>query len=244
MCEAALTPRAQASCVGRVGRLVPPSATFVRHSPGRATRSIAPTTCPAATTSRRSRPTGGTSSWIKAPCFVNQESGADLRERSRDVEPCLAAEDIRAPASKPRLDDNGRPDLGRLAWRANVHRLRMREAGVDQESGGSKLVVRVQERVRSVDDANAVALELGQDLDAGLHAVERCANVESSDRDVVTTEQESGIRRRQHPCRDTDVPPSVDDEVVGFLWPADDAHEFLASCSAKRRSRHGAPFVR
>ena len=73
MREAAFTPRAQASCVGRIGRLVPPSATFVRHSPGRATRSIAPTTCPAATTSRRSRPTGGTSSWIKAPCFVNQD---------------------------------------------------------------------------------------------------------------------------------------------------------------------------
>ena len=66
---------------------------------------------------------------------------------------------------------------------------------VDQESGGSKLVVRVQERIRSVNYANAVALQLGQDLETRLHAVERCANVESSDRDVVTTEQKSGIRR-------------------------------------------------
>ena len=100
-------------------------------------------------------------------------SGADLLECSRDVKSCLAAVDIRAPASKPRLDDNGRPNSGRLAWRANVLRLRVRDAGFNQEPGGSKLVVRVQERVRSVDDANAVALELGQDLDARLHAVER-----------------------------------------------------------------------
>ena len=100
-------------------------------------------------------------------------SGADLLECSRDVKSCLAAVDVGAPASKPRLDDNGRPNSGRLAWRANVLRLRVRDAGFNQESGGSKLVVRVQERVRSVDDANAVALELGQDLDARLHAVER-----------------------------------------------------------------------
>ena len=34
-------------------------------------------------------------------------SGADLLECSRDVKSCLAAVDIGAPASKPRLDDNG-----------------------------------------------------------------------------------------------------------------------------------------
>ena len=115
----------------------------------------------------------------------------------------------------------------------------MRQVGIDEQSSGSELVVRVQERVRPVDDANTVALELGQDLDPGLDAVERLAHVEATDPDVVRAEQETRFRRRQHPGRDPDVAPRVDDPVVGLLRPADDAHELLRYGSSKGRPRHG-----
>jgi hypothetical protein len=48
----------------------------------------------------------------------------------------------------------------------------MRQVGSDEQSSGPELVVRVQERVRPVDDAHTLALELGQDTDPGLDAVE------------------------------------------------------------------------
>ena len=85
-----------------------------------------------------------------------------------------------------------------------------------------------------VDDTNST-LELGQNLDPGLDAVERLAHVEAPDRYVVTAEEEPRVRRRQHPGRDADVAPRVDDAVVGLLRPA----EMPASSSGTAARRGG-----
>ena len=83
---AAATASSQARGGGTTGRRMPPSATFVRHSPAGETRSIAPTTRRPATTSLRSWPIGGTSSWTTAPVVPNQAlSWRPRRHDEREV---------------------------------------------------------------------------------------------------------------------------------------------------------------
>ena len=123
--SAARTARTIAASGARpMGIRVALSATFVRHSPGAASRRTAPTGCPPATTTRRSCPTGGMSCWTRAPCFTYHGLSASS---SRDPDQLLWGLDephVSAPASVPRFSTTAGPtqstdELSCGTWRVS-----------------------------------------------------------------------------------------------------------------------------
>jgi hypothetical protein len=73
----------------------------------------------------------------------------------------------------------------------------MRNAGGAQETGGDQLVVRGEERRRAVEDADALRLELADDPQSVLDAVELRRHVETIERDVAPAEREERIPRSE-----------------------------------------------
>ena len=119
---AARTASSSAVAGGSTATRVPPSAMFVRHSPGAATREIAPTGTPAATTIRRSTPAGGTSSCTRAPCCWNQSRCSSERRWRRKVISSLQSSTSRPQLPKRGLTTTGPSQSGTCppGWRIRV----------------------------------------------------------------------------------------------------------------------------
>ena len=123
---------------GSTGTRVAPSATFVRHSPGCATRLTAPITSPPATTTRRSWPSGGTSSCATAPDAANHgRARGSLRARGGSV-----ARRAQSTTSRPQLPKRGLSDERERATAAGASARRGRRVrGCGSAAAASALAV-------------------------------------------------------------------------------------------------------
>ena len=183
----ARTARSASSAIssdGEPGRRVAPSATFVRHSPGAATRATAPTTEPPATTTRRSQPSAGRSSCTSAPCLRNHERCASSPSSSSS-----SGFDSQRKTSWPQLPKRGLTTYGGASFRGNgrgqqMRRSRMRDAGAREQDRGGELVVRGEQRCGGVEHDPAALLEPREHPEAGLDPVERRQNVDPAEHEV------------------------------------------------------------
>ena len=134
---AARTASSSASAEGSTATRVPPRAMFVRHSPGAATREIAPTAAPPATTTRRSDPAGGTSSCSTAPCRWNQSRCSSERRWRRN-----AISSSQSSTSRPQLPKRGLTTSGPSQSGTWPPGWRMRVRGWGRPARWSTLAVR------------------------------------------------------------------------------------------------------
>ena len=181
---AAATPSAQAAVAGLARRRVPPRLTFVLHSPGAAMRRVAPITTPAATTSRRSCPTGGISSWTSAPRRWNQGL-MRMSSRQRWSSSFVShSEDVDAPAAVAGLDDQRRFDVRKLTVGPEMLGARMRDPRPGEQAGSEQLVVSGGEGRGRVEDAETAPLEPEKLEETGLDTVDGRKDVEPAEHDV------------------------------------------------------------
>ena len=156
-----------------IGSRRAPRATFVRHSPGAATRRTAPTTRPPATTSRRSKPRGRDE--LLRDCTGGLVPGPRLEvgERAHDALLVVAPDHVLAPRAEARLEDERRLELRlRQPWR-DMHGARVRHACVEQRVRRRELVVRCDERLAAVQDGHPGRVETLERPEPRLDSVER-----------------------------------------------------------------------
>jgi hypothetical protein len=120
------------------------------------------------------------------------------------------ADDVSPPAAEARLEDERRLQLEQLVHRAYARRMRVLEAGSVQQLRRSKLVVDGQQRRPTVHHMDTSALERLEQVEPGLHPVQRPADVQADQREVAAAHrrerrswrQQAGAEpRRQHRVR-------------------------------------------
>ncbi len=232
---AAAIAERQAAVEGLAWRRVPPRLTLVLHSPGAAMRRVAPITPPAATTSRRSWPTGGISSWTIAPCRWNHGLGTDLVQAAVELFLRVEAEDVDAPTAVARFDDERWLDVRKFAVRQELLGARMRETRLREQAGGEQLVVCGGEGRGRVEDAEAPPLEPEELEQAGLDTIDSRKDVEPAEHDVTRLGATPLHLVRADECRvDAERAPGGDDLDVRV------ARFGAANGDPRRRRRRGA----
>ena len=160
-----------------------------------------------------------------------------LRDRSRASVPEPAVEALQpglqlfavvaephvgAPAAEARLDDRREVEVGERRLSLDQGRPWMRQPGAAEDARGEQLVVREDERVWPVEDANAGLLEPFERPEPVLDAVERAAHVEPRERDVATAERQQRFARGEHLARDPIPARRGEREVRGARAVRDD----------------------
>ena len=167
-------------------------------------RRMAPITAPAATTSRRSCPTGGISSWTSAPCRWNQGL-IRISSRQRWSASCVSHRKMSTPQLPWRgLTTSGGSMSGRLTVGPEMLGARMRDPRPGEQAGGEQLVVCGGEGRGRVEDAETAPLEPEKLEEAGLDTVDGREDVEPAERDVTRLEPLADLardRRAPRRCR-------------------------------------------
>ena len=195
---AALIARSHASGEGTVRRRDPPSAMFVRHSPGAATRSTAPTTVAGRDDEPQIEPARSDQLLDERPMTAEPPPVAEVPEARAQLGARLATADVAAPAPEPGLDHVRRLESGRALVAGDVYRARLGDRRSIQEYRGRELVVRRDQHVCPVDDLDAPLANLEQAAEARLNTVERRPDVEPADDHVAGARLLSGKVRGAH----------------------------------------------
>jgi hypothetical protein len=183
---------------------VAPSATFVRHSPGAATRRNGADNTPAhnhepEVAPRRRHQLLDERAVLHVPRLV-----ADSLERRLELLLGLASHDVTPPAPVARLEDDRWGERVERPITLDVATGGLRDTGPAEESRGEELVVGGEQRARVVQHRNAARGEDPQSPEPVLDAVERRPHVEPSERGISRCERAGGLNRRH---RDELEPP-------------------------------------
>ena len=168
---------------------------FVRHSPGAATREIAPTGTPAATTIRRSKPAGGDELLQDRAVALEPEPVLERAEVAAERDLVAAELDVAAPAAEARLDDDRPLPVGHVTAGMEDPRPRVRQPCPLQDLGGQQLVVRREQRPGAVEDDDAACGQRAERPEAVLDAVETVDDVESAERNRSRLQHRRGLLR-------------------------------------------------
>ena len=188
--RAAASARAQASGGGVACRRSAPSATFVRHSPGAATRLIAPITWSSATTMRRSKPERGHELLDERPVrLVPRLAPAGCASRAASD-----SSSSQRSTPSPQLPNRGLTTTGGRSGEVGrspvISRVRgCGKPGAAQQPGGEELVVRREQRRGTVQHRDAARLERSERPEAVVDAVERRQHVDPADRAVARAQR-------------------------------------------------------
>ena len=191
---AAASASARAIGGGSAGTTSAPRAALVRHSPRWRDAACGPDDLPA----------GDDESQVPA-----RRLDELLRERAVLAEPALPLQpderrvellgsraelDVASPAAEPRLQHERQLGDGGRKRRADVRRVRVRQAGEPERACGQQLVVRDDEGAGRVAYVHAACREPLELAGAALDAVEPLAHVEPGERNVSRLEERSARR--------------------------------------------------
>ena len=206
---------------------------FVRHSPGAATREIAPTATPPATTMRRSKP-GGRDELLKERSVpLEPEPVLELVEVAAQRDLVLAALDVAAPAAEARLDDDRPLPVRHRATGVEDARARVRQAGAGEHLRRQQLVVGREERSRAVEHADAPRGERAERPETVLHPVEALGDVEPAEGGAAAFQERRRLLGRQDPGVDPVRRRGGERDVRGGATLGDDREQHDFSIAEK-----------
>src|SRR5437868_702084 len=158
----------------------------------------------------------------------------DLGEDATDVGVVVAPEDVDAPASESRLDDERRWQAGPAA-EAHVLASRLFQTGCRKEGRRAQLVVGVEQSLRVVDDAYAAPPEIPELEESGLDVDERPSDVDAPDRDVACTKLQQRVVRREERHIEAELSPALDEIGIRLVVRTPDDGDSLCV--------HGVPIL-